>query len=74
MGILDGVKDFVVDKVTPESIKRVNQALDKTALTVSEPIKTEPLPLTGQAAADAAAKEARDTAEAARQEAIKRGN
>lgn len=68
MGILDTAKDFVVDKVTPESIKKVNQAL-----TVSEPIKTEPLPQSGQAAANAAAKEARDTAEAARQEAIKRG-
>ena len=67
MGIFDSVKDFVVDKVTPESIKKVN-----TALTVSEPIKTEAIQ-TGQSAADAAAKEARDTGEAARQEAIKRG-
>ena len=65
MGLWDTIKN--VHPLNPAAA-----AVGK-AMTVSPPIETQPLPQTGQAAADAARKEAVAIGEAARQEAIQRG-
>jgi|WetSurMetagenome_2_1015567.scaffolds.fasta_scaffold57950_5 hypothetical protein len=65
MGLWDTIKN--VHPINPAA-----QAVGD-ALTVGQPIQTQPLPQPGQATADAAQKEAVDTGAAALREAVKRG-
>ena len=68
MGIIDSIK-AKADELD-KTYNPLRQAGD--AMVVGDEIQKEPLP-SGQAAADAASKEAINAGEAARQEAIKRG-
>jgi hypothetical protein len=60
---------------TIKNVHPINPAADAIdgAITVGQPIKVEPLPKTGQVAADQARKDAIAAGKAPQQEAIKRG-